>query len=64
MCLVAVLAEDCPYQSNSGVLPPTVPGHTACVESRVTAVIVVVRSCSGKAAQPLVPWGAPLEEVH
>ena len=54
MCLVAVLAEDCPYQSNSGVLPPTVPGQNACVESRVTAVIVAVWSCSGKAAQPLV----------
>ena len=63
MCLVAVVAEDCPYQSNSGVLPPTVPGHTACVESRVTAVIVVVRSCSGKAAQPLELWGAPLESL-
>ena len=64
MCLVAVVAEDCPYQSYSGVLPPTVPGHTACVESRVTAVIVVVRSCSEKAAQPLVLLGAPLEGVH
>ena len=64
MCLVAVLGEDCLYQSNSRVLPPTVPGHTACVESRVTAVIVAVRSCSGKAAQPLVPLGAPLEGVH
>ena len=63
LCLDAVLAEDCVTRAIVGCCR-LVPGQAAYVESRVTAVIVVLRSCSGKAVQPLVPWSHPQEGVH